>query len=689
MLTGAPPHQGDTSQETMASILRDEANLDKVPAQARRLLKRCLEKDPQKRLRHIGDVMALLDEPLSGQSAPAVDLSGIRTSADATASSGKKWLWPSVALGAVAIVGVLTVWAPWRSQTTALQAVRFEVGESDKMKFIYGGAMALSPDGHWMVFPATGEDGITRYWVRSLDTVESRALPGTESAYVPASWSADSRFVIFTPISSAQIKKVDIQGGPPQILADFPSTGRLNGASANKDGVIIFASSASSNQPVFRIPAAGGTPVPVTAPARGETHRWPQFLPDGRHFLYVKASVDPDQMGAYIGSIDDKPEAQNAKRVLATNRQTYYAGLPGGGPGHLVFLREATLMTQAFDPVRMELSGEAIPIAEGVDSFPGQNYGLFSTSESGALVYRGGAEAKLALTWFDDKGNAAGAFEPGDYANMVLSPDQTRIALAVGQAGSRDVWIVDVARKTNTRLTFDPANDDNPVWSPDGKHIAFSSNRSGQSKLYLKPADGSGEERLMTDQPGVPTSWSSDGRFLLFTSNSPKTGNDIWVLPDPGRPSGEAKPQAILETQFSETQAHFSPDGRWIAYTSSESSPSDVYIRPFAPDGSAGAAGAKWLVSRRLGGAPRWRADGKQLFFAVVNTFDVMVVDIDTSKGFQAGTPRRLFSAPPPLLPVGWDVAPDGKRFLFITTPNGGRPAPFTVVLNWAAALKK
>jgi len=677
MLSGVRPHQGDTLQETMASVLKDEPDLSKVPAQAHRLLKRCLEKDPQKRLRHVGDVMSLLDDaPSRG--------AGFQPATGASAP-GKRWLWPAVAAGIVVIAGAaLALWAPWRSQPN-LTPVRFEVVESDKMTFFSGGAMAVSPDGHWMVFPATGDDSVARYWLRSLDTVEARPLPGTEGAFVPASWSADSRYVVFTALGSNKLKKVDIQGGPPQTLTDLPN--QINGAAWARDGVIIVGTATGGN-PLLRVSASGGAATPATVLAQGESsHKWPQGLPDGHHFLYLKVSADPNKMGIYAGSVDSKPEEQSQQRLLATNRQAYYAPSTDGGPGHLIFLRESTLMAQPFDPVKLQLSGEPAAIADGVDSFGTANYGLFSVSDTGALVYRAGAGSKLVTSWFDQNGKPAGPLsEPGEYANPALSPDGRRVAVAAGAAGSRDIWILDIARNSSTRFTFNPANDDNPVWSPDGKNVVFSSNRKDESRLYIKPADGSGEERLLTEQPGTPTSWSKDGRFLLFTSSSPKTGNDIWALPNPGLAAGDAKPMPILATQFNEREAQVSPDGRWIAYTSNESSASDVYVRPFSAEGNG--SGAKWLISKGLAIYPRWRSDGKQIFYADPN-LDIMAVDIDTSKEFQAGTPRRLFTAPPPLLTVGWSMTADAKRFLFITTPNGGRPAPFTVVLNWAASLKK
>jgi Tol biopolymer transport system component/predicted Ser/Thr protein kinase len=677
MLSGVRPHQGDTLQETMASVLKDEPDLSKVPAQTHRLLKRCLEKDPQKRLRHVGDVMSLLDEPAStvgGAEAPR-----------RLKPAPPRWLWLAVAAAIVIAGAALAVWAPWRSQSN-LVPVRFEVTESDKMKFFAGGAMAVSPDGHWMVFPATGEDGVGRYWLRSLDTVEARALPGTEGAFVPAAWSWDSRYVVFTTLGNNKLMKVDIQGGPPQTVADLPN--QINGAAWTRDGVILAGT--VNGGALLRVSASGGVPSPATVLAPGETnHKFPQILPDGRHFLYLRISADPNKMGVYAGSIDSKPEDQSQQRLLATNREAYYAPSANGGQGHLIFLRDTTLMAQPFDPAKLQLSGEPAAIADGVDSFTGANYGLFSVSDTGALVYRAGAGSKLVPTWFDQNGNAAGVLgEPGEYISPAVSPDGMRVAVAVaaGSGGAHDIWMLDVARNSSTRFTFDPADDGSPVWSPDGKSIVFASTRKGDSRLYIKPADGSGEERPLTDQPGVPTNWSKDGRFLLFTSGSPRTGVDIWVLPNPGLGSGDTKPMPLLATQFNESNAQISPDGRWIAYATNESSASAVYVRPFSAEAAGG--GAKWLISKGISLFPRWRSDGKQLLYTGIS-LDLMAVDIDTSKGFQAGTPRRLFTAPPPLVNVGWSMTADAKRFLFITTANGGRPAPFTVVLNWAAGLKK
>ena len=588
MFTGRRLFAGETVSDVLAAVLAKEPDLGAVPAEMRTVLERCLRKDPRKRWQSMGDVRLALEE------GPSV--APMRSPPQPVPRPARLWLAAAIVIVAAA-VAALAVWAPWRSTISSGRPVTFEVAETEKMKFFYGDFMAVSPDGHWMVFPATGEDGVNRYWLRSLETVEARPLPGTETAYVPAAWTADSRYVIFTLLNSNKLYKVDIRGGPPQVLAEVPAGGALNGATSNKDGVIVLG--VFSPNPLLLVKAEGGTAVPVTALAAGETnHRWPQFLPDGHHFLYQRVSSDPSRMGVYVGSVDAKPEQQSLTRLLATNRQAYYAAAADGGSGHLVFLRDTTLWAQPFDPVKLEKSGEPAPVpiadADGVDSFAAATGGLFSVSDSGTLVYRKVAEPRVAPTWFDLQGKPAGTLaEPGDYVNPAVSPDGTRIAVARGPAGSRDLWVMDVARSSTTKqLTFDPADDDNPVWSPDGRNLAFSSTRTGQPKLYIKPADGSNEERVLIDQPGIPTSWVGD--ILLFTSTSSKTGNDIWAVSDPERAPGERKSFPVLATPDSEFQGQLSPNGLWMAYVSEDSSSGDrVYVRPFSdrnPD-----AGAKGL----------------------------------------------------------------------------------------------
>jgi dipeptidyl aminopeptidase/acylaminoacyl peptidase len=458
----------------------------------------------------------------------------------------------------------------------------------------------------------------------------------------------------------------------------------LGGADSNSDGVIIAGTDGS---PILRVPVSGGQPKPVTSLAPNENaHRWPQFLPDSKHFLYYRASSDPARMGVYIGSVDVQANQQSTQRLLASDQQAYYAPSPGGGTGHLLFLRGTALMAQPFDPDKLTLSGEPTAIADAVDSYV-TNHALFSVSNTGTLVYRGGFTQRV-LTWLDQQGHPAGKLgDSGEYSAPAISPDGNRIAVAIGPEATRDIWILDVARDRSARLTFDPARHDFPVWSRDGKYIAFSSNRSGQGDIYIKPSDGSGDEKLLlkTDEPKSAESWSKDGHFLIFTSNGPQTFADLWALPV----QPEGKPVVLLRTQFAEQFPRISPDGRWLAYTSNESGDNDVYVRPFMPDAPNG-AGAKWLVSKGGGFRPIWRPDGKALFYISAN-FQVVSVDIDTSQGFQAGTPRRIFTPPSggSLFISGWDLSPDGKRFLFIGPLSTNRVIPFTVIVNWAAGLKK
>jgi Tol biopolymer transport system component/predicted Ser/Thr protein kinase len=692
MLTGKRAFDGDSKTAILAAILKDQPEpisqfQPMVPRALDRVVLRCLEKKPVERWHSAHDLKQTLElvdlagpnstsasAPVSGSS------SGVQAEGLLYKDKKKKWIWAVVGAVAIAAAVALALWAPWR-RAAPTQAVRFEVGPPEKMVFIELGGMEVSPDGRWMMFPAKGEDGNMRYYERALDG-EVRALPGVEGDGAPAFWSFDSRWVVFA--NDGKLKKVDIQGGPPQDIADFP--GYVSGAGWNSDGVIIIGAGGGAARPILRVPASGGqmTPITTLAPSEG-AHLWPQFLPDGKHFLYLRVSSDAAKTGIYIGSLDVQPEQQNVQRLLATDRQAYYAPAPGGGTGHLIFLRRATLMAQPFDPDKMVLSGEPAAIAEGVDSFDITNHGLFSVSETGTLAYRlGGSQA--VLTWFDQQGNPKSTLGgAGIYSSPAISPDGSRVAVAMGPEASRDIWILDVARGTEMRFTFGPGRDDYPAWTPDGQNIAFISNRGGQMDLYIKPADGSAEEKLLlkTDEPKLEERWTKDGHFLLFESTGAKTSGDIWALPYPGG----ANPILLLQTPRTEGQPRASPDGRWLAYSSFESGTIDIWVRPFTPEAPAG-TGAKWLVSKGTGWRSIWRPDGKALFYLSV-TSQAMAVDIDTSKGFQAGTPRRMFTVPTGGGIAGWDLSPDGTRFLLPVPLNTSRITTYTVVVNWAAGLKK
>jgi Tol biopolymer transport system component/predicted Ser/Thr protein kinase len=690
MLTGKRAFDGDSKTAILAAILKDQPQpisqfQPQVPRALDRVVWKCLEKKPPERWHSAHDLKQTLELiDLAGPTSASTSVSNSASQAGGLRHKSNKWLWAAVGAVAIAAAVGLALWAPWRKVAPA-QAVRFEVGPAAKMTFIDQASMAVSPDGRWMVFPAVAEDGVQRYFIRAIDGIEVRALPGAEGNQTPASWSYDSRWVVF--LSGNKLKKVDMQGGPPQALADFPNN-RLGGAAWSPDGVIIAGTDGS---PILRMPASGRQPTPITALNPGDTgDRWPQFLPDGKHFLYHHSSSDPGKEGVYVGSIDVQPNQQNRQRLLATDRQAYYAPAPGGSTEHLIFLRGTTLMAQPFDPGKMTLSGEPTAIADGVDSFTDTNHGLFSVSDTGTLVYRGGSGPQTRLTWFDLQGNPTGTLgDPGDYAFPAISPDGGRVAVSIGAQTNRDIWILDMARGgASTRFTFEPGRDDTPAWSPDGKNIAFASNRDGQMNLYLKPADSSGEEKLIlkTAEYKIAQRFTKDGRFLLFDSTGPKTQQDIWALPFPLPSQGEAKPISLLKTQFIEYRERVSPDGRWLAYMSDESGTNEIYVRPFTPEALAGTS-AKSRVSTGGGDRSLWSPDSKELFY--LGQTQVMAVDIDTSKGFQAGTPRRMFAAPTGAVTGSWDLSPDGKHFLFVAPPGAGTVIPFTVVLNWAAGLKK
>jgi eukaryotic-like serine/threonine-protein kinase len=522
------------------------------------------------------------------------------------------------------------------------------------------------------------------------EPVEVRPLAGTESPNPlppPVFWSPDSRFIAFSstsgPASPGQLKKINISGGPPQTICDI--TQPVVGGAWNRDDVLVFA--VNQSRGLFRVPASGGMASPVTLvdSSRGEfEHRLPNFLPDGRRFLYLRVAAN-QQTAVFVGSIDAKPEEQSLQPVLRTNRQAVYVESPAGGSGRLLFLRDTTLFAQAFDPRRLELNGEPMPVTDQVGSFAPATAGLFSVSPA-VLAYRVGAGGNFdQLTWFDRESKAIGTVgERGTYVRPAISPDGTRVAATQWdrQIGNSNIWVLDLARGTSTKVTFNNGRNDFAVWSPDGKSVAFASNREGHLDIYQKNADGTGDETLLwkSADDKEPTSWSADGRFLLCTVTDQKTQQDIWVLPL----QGDRKPIRILGTDRVEGQAMFSPDARWIVYFSDESGGAEIYVRPFSPEKGADAtSGGKWLISKGGGMFPLWR--GKEIFYTTL-TFQQTAVEVDGEKVLQPGVPRPLFSVG---LLNSNDVSADGQRFLHIMLEPLNAASPYIVVTNWQAALKK
>jgi Tol biopolymer transport system component len=542
-------------------------------------------------------------------------------------------------------------------------------------------ATAVSPDGRYVVFSA-GRGSNPLLWLRPLDSLEARPLPGTEGANLPF-WSPDSKSIGF--FAGLKLKRLDLQGGAPITLCDTsPSFLTAVGGAWNRDGVILFGGRAG----LHRISASGGEPVLLTKAddSRRETgHGFPQFLPDGKRFLYSVQSGDAGSAGIYIGSLDHPEEKV---QVLKTYTKAVYTQPITAGAGFLLWMREQTLWAQRFDAGKLRLQSDPVPVVQDVQVNPNNHRAAFWASDGGLLVYRTGALREGRITWFNRDGTRGQQIEEGGNAPR-LSRDGKKAVLRrteriAGRVGS-NLWLLEFSSSVLTRLTFGAnAQDSNPSWSPDGRQIAFSSNRSGISQIYRKNADGGGQEEQLTSGPNdkLLTDWSRDGKLLLYFEQDPKRQSDLWALPL----DGDRKPIPILQTPFIETKGQLSPDGKWIAYDSNEFGVFEVYVRSFP------SSAAKWQISNGGGTNPRWRGDGKELFYlSPDNKMMAATVRIsDTS--VQADTPRELFTGVPnnPGLEFPYDVTADGQRFLSSQPPEGGTVIPpLTVLVNWDAGLKK
>jgi Tol biopolymer transport system component len=704
MLTGKRAFGGEDVSDTLAAVLRGDPDWHFLPADTpltvRTTLRRCLEKNPQRRLRDIADVRLEIEEALAP---PVIAVSGAGVPAAAApaplsappTTRREQLAWALVAVFAIASIGglVLGTKGAFSRAPAAAQTYRSSILLPEGVTFagIVGPSyrVALSPDGTRLALSARSSDGQVRLWVRPLDALTAQPLAGTEGAVAPF-WSPDGRSVgFFAPAYNGQLKKIDTAGGPVITLCDF--TGLGVGATWNRDDVVLFTTTVGNlarNQPIRRVSASGGAAVAVTMPdgKSGENeHWWPYFLPDGKHFLYVAGGFQLQPLGIYVGSLDS-----SERRLLVQN-----ASYAKYAQGYLTFLRGDTLMAQAFDARRLEVRGEAVPIVEhvetlGITSSPG----AYSLSDTGILAYQPGAGGGGAfqLVWLDRNGKQIAVLgDQADYDDVQLSPDGARAVVSVLDPArkTRDLWIYDVARNLRTRFTFDPADDLSPAWAPEGGRLIFSSNRKGTFDLYQKLASGAGDdEAVLTDSSAkFPTSWSADGRYILYESRPDvKAANNVFILPL----AGDRKPLLYLRTPFEEQNSTFSPDGRWIAYDSNESGPYEVYVAPFM--GPDRAPGGKWQVSTSGGRFPRWRRDGKEIFYQSPDN-KLMVAQVSgQGSGFEMATVRPLFVTLTRLSRRGaYDVSADGQRFLVATRGQQTEVTPpqVTLVVNWTAGLKK
>jgi Tol biopolymer transport system component/predicted Ser/Thr protein kinase len=675
LVTGDRLFAGDSVPDTLIEVATKQPDWTRVPAPLLPLLRRCLEKDPNKRLRDIGDIDLLLTPVAAGAEPP------VRAAASRPALA-----WAVAGLAILAASGLAFVHLG-EPASAPPEVGRFQILPPAKTTF--SNALLLSPDGRKVAFTTTGEGG-NLLWVRAVDTVPARVVAPWTNNPVPF-WSPDSRFLAYQ--QDGKLKKVDVAGGPPVTLSDAPLA--FAGGAWSPDNVIVFADRAGG---LMQVSAGGGIPAPLTrldTKAGEASHALPSFLPDGRHFLYLRRSASAERTGVYVGSLDATPEQQAASILVATTFAAVYAAAPDPRAGttrggFLLFVRDSTLMAQPFDPDTRTLSGEPVPIA---DNLGGTAYGLapFSASSTGTLVYRGGGGVGMAqsqLTWYDRQGTVAGTVgQPGAYNSIALSPDGTRAAVErnSGAAGS-DLWLLETSKDGKAeRFTFDSGSETSPVWSPDGARIVYTSNRDGGFNFYWKLSNGAGNEDLLfkSAEQKAPSDWSRDGGTLVYSSVNASSQIDVVTLPL----EGQRKPQVFLGSPFSEYHGRLSPDGRWMAYESNEAGRLEVYVQPFPP--SAERAG-KHLLSIGGGIEPLWRRDGKELFY--LSGRAIMAVDVDTGAVFKSGTPRKIFEGNFGGINGGgyrWDVAADGKRFLMKAAGDAAAQEPITLILNWSAGLNK
>ena len=657
MLTGRPVFDGETVGEILGGVFKAEPEWrqlpDDTPQGILRLLRRCLQKDRKQRLQSIGDARIEIQEAQEDiRSGPhPVQRARMRR---------ERLAWISI-LMLVTLIAVVAIVMNSRAVPPPRE-VRLDINApptSDPMSF------AISPDGQKIVFAGTF-GGQSSLWLRSLDSASARPLAGTDNASLPF-WSPDSQSVGF--FADGKLKKTDVFGGAAQILAGTPIA---RGGAWGPDNTILFVPSNSAL--VLRISANGGEASPATQLGTQQaSHSYPQFLPDGTHFLYYTQGA-PEARGIYVGRLG----STESRRLFDAESNALYVF------GHLLFSRQGVLFARSFDPVRFETKGNPFPVAEQI-AINQQGGMALSVSAAGPISYRTGSAAGLRqFVWVDRSGRELSKVgDPiGAALNPSLSPDGRRVALQRTLNGNTDIWLLETDRGLLTRFTSDASVDVTPRWFPDGNQIAFGSARRGAVDLYRKSATGLGPEELLVASPQTKTvmDFSPDGQLMLYRSADPKLGFDIWAL----RSQGDSKPFPVVRTEFEERDAQFSPDGKWIAYQSNESGRYEIYVQPFP------GPGAKWLISTNGGGQPRWRRDGKELFYVAMDG-RLMSVAIELSrdgKTAKAGIPLPLFNArigsPVPAIDSQqYVVAADGQRFLMNTLVEEASNSAITIILNW------
>jgi Tol biopolymer transport system component/predicted Ser/Thr protein kinase len=676
MLTGKRPFTGETTAEILSSVMKDQPLLEGLPAPVRPLIARCLEKNPRQRLQAIGEARIVLENPETPRAAgpPAPQTHSMTL---------HHWAGWAVAI----LVALAFVFLHFRQQPQAERTLRYTIAPPENSTVA---SFAISPDGKVLAI-AAAVNGKQQLWLRSLDALQARPMPTTEDALFPF-WSPDSRYIGF--FAQGKLKKIAASGGPSQPLCE---AGFGGGGTWNGDDVILFSTAPGVSGSLKRVEAAGGAPADVT---KEKAVFFPLFLPGGHRFLYTLNSASPEARGIYLGSMD----SNESRRILEDVSSTLFApSAPGSRSGHLLFIRENTLMARPFDATSGQLSGSVFPVAEGVTASPALGSLMpVTVSESGMLLYgSSGGVVSFQMVWYDRAGKVLDPVGgPGLVFTPSISPDAKTIAYARGSSSGvvvSDIWLRDLSRGVETRFTADPSGNYAPIWSPGGDTIVWVSSQRGSLNLYKKSANGSGkDEALLTPIPVVfpitsnraPSQWSRDGRFIVYSEAAANGKLGLWVLPVE---SGDRKPFAFLKTGFEELHGQLSPDSRWMAYASDETGRREVYVRPF----QSGERG--WRISISGGDQPRWRGDGKELFYVAVDG-KMMAASMRAVPGskpsLELSTPVALFEShimngPGTRGVFQYDVTADGKRFLVVTNIVAASSPPLTVVVNWAVGSRK
>ncbi len=674
MLVGRTPFGRTTAWQTVAAILEQEPDLDRLPAgtppRIRLLVERCLRKDPRRRLHHVADARIEIEEAIAEGEASGWTASGARSRRVALSRPGT--LAVLALTGAVGVgVGRALLSGPPDTGSARTDPLAFTVPIPPGMSIGPGEVsthLAVSPDGRSLAF--TGSPASSPLRVHEFRTGTTRALEGTAGAASPF-WSPDGRFIGF--FAEGQLKKVPRDGGPPQVVS---AASWEAGNSWGEDGTILFAQPVGPGRiAIHRVPEEGGEPESVTTVAENEIgHFWPHFLPDGRHFLYlaVERSADPvPPRHLYVASLD----GGERRRLLSSVSRAVYAP-----PGILLYATEGVLVAHPFDPEARQLVGEPRPITDRLRYFYMTGQAEFSASsavDNPVLAFHGGAWTS-EIVRYDREGRFLGSLgEPAAFDQVRISPDGRRAVVDVLDPanGGRDLWVYDLETLRSRRLTLHRADEQDPVWSPDGVRILYRSDESGPPDLYVRSADGSGAPERVLESGAVltPQDWAGDGRHVLFQVSSRQTGQDQWVL-DLG---GESEPRPLLATRYTEWGGTYSPDGRWLAFVSDESGRSEVYVAPVEDPG------ARLAVSTTGGIGPRWSGDGGELFYVGPGP-SLMAAEVRTgAEPIVIGDARMLFEIDGSVYSSSWDVSPDGSEFLVNRVIEDLGRAPIQVMMGW------